>query len=87
MEESTSQLILFYFLMKKSKVISSVIVVNLDEDEKIERLVDQWTGAELPAQFGAQYLRIMNAKVLPWLIRLQRKVPSLLYIIERRYSS
>ncbi|KAF8352372.1 hypothetical protein F5887DRAFT_1172300, partial [Amanita rubescens] len=45
------------------KVINSVIVVSLD---KIERLVDQLNGAELPTQFGAQYLRIMNAKVLPW---------------------
>ncbi len=56
------------FLMRKFEVINSVIVVNLDEDEKIERLVDQWNGAELPTRFGAQYLRIVIAKVLPWLI-------------------
>ncbi|KAF8803539.1 hypothetical protein BYT27DRAFT_7109739 [Phlegmacium glaucopus] len=57
-------------LWKKKKTIESIIVVDMDENEKIIRLVDQWDGQELPNWFGASFLRVLNAKVTPWLIRI-----------------
>jgi len=48
-------------------VIESIIVVDLDENDKIIRLVDQWDGKDLPSWFGASFLRLLNAKVAPWL--------------------
>jgi len=55
-------------LLIRKKVIKSIIVVDLDENDKVIRLVDQWDGADLPTRFGASLLRTLNAKVAPWLI-------------------
>ena len=52
------------------KTIESIIVVDMDENEKIIRLVDQWNGHELPNWFGASFLRVLIAKITPWLIRV-----------------
>jgi len=60
------------FLFKKKKTIESIIVVDMDENEKIIRLVDQWDGQEMPNWFGASFLRVLNAKVTPWLIRVPK---------------
>lgn len=54
------------------KTIESIIIVDIDENGKIIRLVDQWNGQELPNWFGASFLRILNAKVTPWLIRVPK---------------
>jgi len=58
--------------LKKKKTIESVIVVDMDQNEKIIRLVDQWDGQELPNWFGASFLRVLNAKVTPWLIHVPK---------------
>jgi len=58
-------------LWKKKKTIESIIVVDM-EDEKIIRLVDQWDGQELPNWFGASFLRVLNAKVTPWLFHIPK---------------
>jgi len=60
------------FLFKKKRTIESIIVVDMDENEKIIRLVDQWDGQEMPNWFGASFLRVLNAKVTPWLIRVPK---------------
>ena len=54
------------------KTIESIIVVDMDENEKIIRLVDRWDGKEMPNWFGASFLRVLNAKVAPWLIRVPK---------------
>ncbi|EAU88187.2 hypothetical protein CC1G_03859 [Coprinopsis cinerea okayama7 len=55
-----------------TKVIESIIVVDLDDDEKIVSLVDQWGGNDLPSWFGASLLRTINAKLMPWVIRVPK---------------
>jgi hypothetical protein len=47
-------------------------VIDLDENEKIIRLVDQWDGKELPTRFGASFLRTMHAKLVPWLVHVPK---------------
>ena len=54
------------------KTIESIIVVDMDENDKIIRLVDQWDGQEMPNWFGASFLRVLNAKITPWLIRVPK---------------
>jgi len=46
------------------------VIVDLDDDDKVMRLVNQWGGKELPTRFGAYFLRRVNAKVMPWLVRV-----------------
>jgi hypothetical protein len=64
----TQRYVLRFF--KKKVTIQSIIVVDLDEDEMIIRLVDQWDGKEPPTRFGAHLLRVMSAKLIPWLVRV-----------------
>jgi hypothetical protein len=66
-----TQLYVFRFFAKKMK-IQSIIVVDLDEEEKIIRLVDQWDGKDLPTRFGAHFLRVLSAKLVPWLVTVPK---------------
>lgn len=50
--------------------------MDLDEDEKIVRLVDQWNGNDLPTWFGAHFLRVLSAKVAPWLVSIPKGATS-----------
>jgi len=59
-------------ILKRRKTIDSIVVVDLDEDEKIIRVVDQWGGKDLPTRFGALFLRTLNAKITPWLVSVPR---------------
>ncbi|PPQ68965.1 hypothetical protein CVT24_000354 [Panaeolus cyanescens] len=56
----------------KVKVVESIIVVDLDDDGKIVRLVDQWDGKDLPTWIGASLLRKLNAKVTPWIVSIPK---------------
>ncbi|KAG5645808.1 hypothetical protein DXG03_005149 [Asterophora parasitica] len=60
-------------LFKHKKTVNSIIIVDLDDDEKIIRLVDQWDGKDLPTRFGAHFLRVLNAKLAPWLISVPKR--------------
>ncbi|KAF9009352.1 hypothetical protein BDQ17DRAFT_1235600 [Cyathus striatus] len=55
------------------KTIESVIVVDMDDNEKIVRLVEQWGGKDLPSWFGASFLRTVNAKVTSWLCHVPKR--------------
>lgn len=57
------------------QTISSIILVDLDEDMKITSLVDQWNGTDLPTRWGTLFFRKMNAKLTPWLIRVPKDKP------------
>jgi len=59
-------------LFGRRKTIKSIIVVDLDEEEKIGRLVDHWEGQELPTRFGASFLRMAYAKLIPWLVHVPK---------------
>jgi len=56
-------------LLNKKKIIESIVVVDLDEDDRIVRLVNQWNG-DLPNYFGSSFLRTLSAKLAPWLIHV-----------------
>ncbi|KAF8921490.1 hypothetical protein CPB85DRAFT_1271079 [Mucidula mucida] len=61
-----------YRIGGQKKVIESIIVVDLDEEEKIVKLSDQWDG-KLPTWFGSHFLRRVNAKVAPWFVHVPNK--------------
>lgn len=52
------------------QTISSVVTVDLDDSDKIIRLVDQWDGKALPSRFGGGLLRRLNAKIAPLFIHV-----------------
>ncbi|KAG7092250.1 hypothetical protein E1B28_008615 [Marasmius oreades] len=61
----------FRYLGNK-KVVNSIITVDLDESNRIIRLVEQWDGKDLPTRFGSGFLRRANAKVTPWIVRIPK---------------
>ncbi|KAI9463376.1 hypothetical protein F5148DRAFT_982391 [Russula earlei] len=48
------------------KVVESILVIDFDEDGKIARMVDQRRGEDPPTRWGAQHLRRLNGRVVPW---------------------
>ncbi|KAF9562175.1 hypothetical protein CPC08DRAFT_688059 [Agrocybe pediades] len=60
-------------LFNKKKVVESIIIADLDENDKIVRLVDQWHGKDMPTWFGASFLRSLNAKLSPWIFHVPKK--------------
>jgi hypothetical protein len=54
------------------QIIDSVVVVDLDDEDKIIRLVDQWNGKPPSAGFPIYWLRRANAKIVPWLVRVPK---------------
>lgn len=51
-------------------MVSSFVLVDLDDDLKIVKMVDQWDGERLPTRWGVLQLRRLNAKLMPWFIRM-----------------
>ncbi|KAI9455601.1 hypothetical protein BJY52DRAFT_1385811, partial [Lactarius psammicola] len=49
-----------------SVVVESILVIDFDGDGKIVRLVDQRRGEDPPTRWGAQQLRRLNGRVVPW---------------------
>lgn len=54
------------------KRIGSIIVVDLDDDDKIIRMTDQWDGEALSSWFGVNLLRRANALVMPWFVGIPK---------------
>lgn len=54
------------------QVIESIIIVEMDDNDKIIRLIDRWDGKDLPYRYGASFLRTLNGKVTPWLVRVPK---------------
>lgn len=46
------------------------MVVDLDDEDKIIKVEDKWNGEEQPTRWGANILRRLNARTLPWFIRV-----------------
>ncbi|KAF5324445.1 hypothetical protein D9611_004314 [Ephemerocybe angulata] len=61
-----------FAVIGRTKVIESIVIVDLDENDKIVTLTDQWGGKELPTRYGSGLLRLLNAKITPWLIRVPK---------------
>ncbi|KAJ6457838.1 hypothetical protein C8R47DRAFT_168339 [Mycena vitilis] len=49
-----------------NKTIDSMVTVDLDETDKITRLVEQWDGKDLPGSM----LRRLNGKITPFVVRV-----------------
>ncbi|KAF8892626.1 hypothetical protein BD779DRAFT_1670300 [Infundibulicybe gibba] len=60
-------------LFGRKKVVNSIISVDLDSNNKIIRVIDQWDGQELPVRYGAQFLRVVQAKVTSWIFGVPRQ--------------
>jgi len=58
------------------KTVESLIIIDLDDDDKIIRLEDKWKGEEQPMKWGAVLLRRLNAKLTSWLIKMKSKPKS-----------
>jgi hypothetical protein len=54
------------------QTIESVVTIDLDDGDKIIRLVDQWDGKVLPSHWGVGLLRRMNGKFVPLLVHVPR---------------
>jgi len=52
------------------QVLRSLVVIDLDENDTIVKLEDKWDGRDQPSRFGSHYLRRLNAKALPWLVKV-----------------
>ncbi|QRW12988.1 hypothetical protein RhiLY_11987 [Ceratobasidium sp. AG-Ba] len=55
-------------LIGTKRAITSIIFIDLDENDKIVRLEDKWNGKDQPVRFGALWLRRLNAVTVPWFI-------------------
>jgi hypothetical protein len=53
------------------QVIQSLIVIDLDDEDKIIKLEDKWNGEDQPTRWGAAALRRLNAKTLPWFVHVK----------------
>jgi hypothetical protein len=53
-----------------SQLIESVVTVDLDDDDKIVRVTDEWHGQELSSSFGWIMFRKFCGKVAEWVVRI-----------------
>ncbi|GJE97089.1 hypothetical protein PsYK624_132990 [Phanerochaete sordida] len=59
-------------LFGTKKTVASFVLVTLDEDYKITKMVDQWDGNELPTRWGALYLRRFAAVLIRWFVTVPK---------------
>lgn len=59
-------------LTKKKKVIQSMVVIHLDNDDKITMLEDKWRGDDQPSSWAAKVFRRLNAKTMPIFIHVPK---------------
>ncbi|KAG2077790.1 hypothetical protein BDR04DRAFT_999787, partial [Suillus decipiens] len=50
------------------KRIESIIIMGLDDEDKIIRMTEQWNGESLSSWFDVNLLRRANALVTPWFV-------------------
>ncbi|KAI0687180.1 hypothetical protein BC835DRAFT_1419951 [Cytidiella melzeri] len=55
------------------RIVTSFVHVDLDDEFKIVRIVDQWDGEELPASRGMLWLRKFQGKVTPWFFPVPKR--------------
>ncbi|EJD37217.1 hypothetical protein AURDEDRAFT_73522, partial [Auricularia subglabra TFB-10046 SS5] len=56
----------------KKKVMYSLVVIDLDDAGKIVKVEDRWNGEMHPTRYGAEMLRRLNAKTLPWIVHVPK---------------
>ncbi|OBZ72127.1 Glucan 1,4-alpha-maltohexaosidase [Grifola frondosa] len=55
------------------KTVTSVVLVDFDEDFMITQLIDQWNGEDPPVQWGALWLRRLLTKITAWVCKIKMK--------------
>jgi len=55
-----------------AQVVESIVTVDLDEEDKIIHMSDQWDGKDVPTRFGSGLLRRANGKLTPWMVRVPK---------------
>jgi len=53
-------------------VVTSLITLDLDENDKIVKLTDKWSGNDPHSRYGAYYLRRLGGKSVPWFISVPK---------------
>lgn len=53
----------------KLQTAKSIILIDVDDDDKIIRLQDQWNGEDLPVRWGALSVRRLAGKTISWITR------------------
>jgi hypothetical protein len=53
-----------------TQIIESVVTVDLDDDDKIVRVTDEWDGQELSRSIGWIMFRKICGKVAEWVVRI-----------------
>ncbi|KAG8858757.1 hypothetical protein FRB96_004894 [Tulasnella sp. 330] len=53
-------------------VVTSLITLDLNENDKIVKLADKWSGNDLHSRYGAYYLRRLGGKSVPWFISVPK---------------
>jgi hypothetical protein len=56
----------------KKVVKRSLVVIELDEQDKIIHLHHMWDGEENPTKWGALALRRLNGMILPWFVSVPK---------------
>ncbi|KAJ6455618.1 hypothetical protein C8R47DRAFT_996650 [Mycena vitilis] len=51
------------------QTIESLVTVDLDDTDKITRMVEQWDGKDLPGSILG-FLRRLNGKITPLVVRV-----------------
>ncbi|KAG6886837.1 hypothetical protein C0992_002090 [Termitomyces sp. T32_za158] len=74
-----------YRFLKRKKVNDSIVVVDLDDNDKIIKMVAQRNGKDLPSWRGAHFLRVANARVVPWLIHTPKILLAMCTSSQRLY--
>ncbi|KAH7107205.1 hypothetical protein BKA62DRAFT_686277 [Auriculariales sp. MPI-PUGE-AT-0066] len=54
------------------KIMYSLVMIDLDENDKVLKLEDKWDGNDQPTRYGAYSLRRLNAKCVPWLVSVPK---------------
>lgn len=62
-------------LTKKKKVVQSMVVIHLDNEDKIVMLEDKWKGDDQPSNLASRFFRRLNAKTMSVLIRVPKPPP------------
>lgn len=63
-----------WMILTYLQTINSVILIDLDDEDKIIHLEDQWNGDEAPNSWGLGTLRRANGKITPWFVRLPKDI-------------
>ncbi|KIJ44359.1 hypothetical protein M422DRAFT_30497 [Sphaerobolus stellatus SS14] len=58
-------------LFGTKKIVESLVIIDLDENDKILKLEDKWNGEDQPKRWGAELLRRFNAKATKLLVSVK----------------